>query len=114
MNYSEKHNLLAQYLDVPVDNIIELTPSSYEYKEDDYMILNGRELEDIVNYQVEYTADEVQSSIDLHQDNMDYCYYISMNVDKEAIKKDIESNLGEYIGTGTYEEFNGYYIFLMQ
>lgn len=114
MNYSEKHNLLAQYLDVAIEDIVEMSPSCYDYNGDEYMILDDPELDGMINDQINYTADEVQHSIDLEYDNMDYCYYISMNVDREAIREDIEANLGEYIGTGTYEKFEGYYIFLMQ
>jgi hypothetical protein len=114
MNYSTKHTLLSSYLDVPSDEIIELSPSSYEYNGDEYMILDENELDGMIEDQVKWTADEVQHAIDLGQDNIDYCYYISMEVDRESIKEDIEDNLGDYIGTGTYEKFEGYYIFLMQ
>lgn len=114
MNYSEKHNLLAQYLDVVVDEIIEMSPNSYEYEGDEYMILDDTELDGMINDQINYTADEVQHIIEVEQDNIEYSYYISMGVDREAIRQDIEANLGDYIGTGTYEEFEGFYIFLMQ
>lgn len=114
MNYSEKHNLLAKYLDVEVDEIIEMSPSSYDYNGDEYMILDDGELDGVINDQINYTANEVQHIIDVERDNVEYAYYISMNVDREAIREDIESNLGEYIGTGTYELFEDYYIFLMQ
>lgn len=114
MNYSNKHVLLSEYLDVTLEDILELSPSYYDYNGDEYMILNDPELVDMIHDQVEFTAEEVQHSIDLGQDHMDFCFYIDMKVDREAIKKDIESNLGEYIGTGTYEEFKDHYIFLMQ
>lgn len=114
MNYSEKHNLLAQYLDVAVDEIIEMSPSSYEYEGDEYMILDDNELDDAIKNQVDSIADEVKYSIDLQQDHLDYCYYIDMKIDYVAIREDVESNIADYIGTGTYEEFDGYYIFLMQ
>ena len=107
--YSRKHKILSEYLKCSPSKITK--ESSYEFIFDDsdvYYVYNKEEVNDLLEGLLRMIYSAKEEAIEELEDNS------FIVVDKSAIRSDITSNFEKYIGTGTYEEFNEHFIFLIQ
>ena len=118
MELSSKQIILSEYLNLDGEgreSIVEIDECNYEYNGDTYLILDSIELD----YRIDQLVDEYAETTKYYIDQLDlseveYSYYMCIEVDYDAIRRDIESNIADFVGIGTYEEYDGYYIFLIQ
>ena len=119
MEYSEKFLILAGYLGLDeesYDEIEEVSDSEFEYNGDTYKILSENELNEYIEDYTQMEIEETQRAInkaDLSDLNIDYTWNMELEVDYDYIRKNVEENYADFIGTGTVEKFEGHYIFLM-
>lgn len=122
MQLDPKIEVLAEYLGLDsndeeqINEIKKVEDNLYVYFEDVYKVLTKSETEDEINICVNDIISgvnwEINNVVDLtkHYDNG---YYMQVIVNEDLIQKQVKENFSEYIGIGTYEEFNKYNIFLM-
>lgn len=119
MEYSEKFLVFARYLELnedEYDKIEEISDLEFEHNRDTYRILDDNELGQEIENQIKYEIEATQEAIDRADlSNLDISYYWNMylSVDEGTITDNINGKFEDFIGSGTYEEFEGYYIFLM-
>lgn len=116
--YSQKQLILANYLGLSLDeieNIEEESNYNYSYYGENFEIYNQDELDDRIDGIIDDIIYETQWEINNRVDTSDYNYgyYMSVTVNEDAIRYDIENNFGSHIGNydDNYDEFEGYYIF---
>lgn len=119
MEYSEKFLAFANYLELDEEDfqdIEEVSDVEFEYNGDTYQILDKNELDKEIENQIQYEIDNTKdaiSRVDLSGLSFDYTWNMQLIVDESYIRDNIDDNFPDYVGTGTYEEFEGYHIFLM-
>jgi len=119
MEYSEKLLAFAEYLNLDEENydeIVEVSDELFEYEGDEYKILTEEELDSeikkYVDYEIEITQNEI-NRVDLSDLNCDYFWNMYLSIDTDYIETNVEENYADFIGSGTVDLFDGYYIFLM-
>lgn len=119
MEYSEKFLAFANYLGLDkesYEDIEEVSDEEFNYGGDIYKVLDdeelGQEIENQIRYEVEFTQYEIDRT-DLSDLSINYAWNMQLIVDESYIRDNIGDNFEDFIGRGTYEEFEGYYIFLM-
>lgn len=98
-----------------INDIEEVSDKIYNYYDDTYKILTDEELEEEIDDVASNIESKVQHEIN-HIDlsnYYDYSYYIDLSVNYDKIREEVDNNFPYYVGTGTYEEFYEFYIFLM-
>ena len=119
MEYSEKFLVFANYLGLDkesYEDIEEVSDEEFNYGGDIYKVLDDNELGQEIENQIQYEIQNTQEAIDRADlSNLDIIYYWNMylSVDEGTIIDNINEKFEDFIGNGTYEEFEGYYIFLM-
>lgn len=119
MEYSEKFLAFAEYLGLDEEDyqdIEEISDVEFECYGDTYKVLDDTELDQEIESQIQYEIDNTKDAInrtDLSNLSLDYFWNMQLVVDESYIRDNVDGNFPDFIGTGTYEEFEGYYIFLM-
>lgn len=113
MSCSEKHLVLTQYFSLMDYSLIEQqTPITFEYNGDVYKVLDQEEFQKEVDWMVSDICDEVEFYID--QIEIELRHFMTIKPNKKVIEEEVINFYEDYIGTGTGELYEGYYILLMQ
>ena len=72
----------------------------------------SKEIQNQIDCEIQATQYEINSA-SLSDLNCDYFWNMYLCIDTDYIRDNVEENYADFIGTGTVEVFDGYYIFLM-
>ena len=97
-----------------INDIEEVSDKIYNYYDDTYKILTDKQLEE----EIDDVASDIERGVQYEINYIDlsdysYSYYIDISVNYDKIREEVDNNFPHYVGTGTYEEFDEFYIFLM-